>query len=64
MTNINTEIAMNQTNKAIRDHVRAFSHKLGDIFSSCMRIKGAGNAQSFKESDNCLALADVNEPSI
>ncbi|NTU73990.1 hypothetical protein HGB07_07590 [Candidatus Roizmanbacteria bacterium] len=64
MKSINTAIAMNPANIARNAHVNALSPSVGLIFSSCMRISGAGNAPSLRASDNSFALSIVNDPSI
>jgi len=61
MLHINIMIAKNPINHASKAHVNAFTHRLGLIFSSCIKINGAGNVPSFNESDNCFADAVVND---
>jgi len=57
-------IAKNPINHASKDHVNALTPKLGLIFSSCIRINGAGNVHSFNALDNALADSVVNDPLI
>ena len=64
ITNINTNIAIIHTRVAINAHENALSHKVGDIFSSCLSISGAGRAHSFNEFTNSFADCGVNCQSI
>ena len=60
----NTMIAMSPTNPARNAQVKALSPSEGLIFSSCIRINGAGKVHSFKAFDSCFADSVVNEPLI
>jgi hypothetical protein len=62
--NIITAIAIKPISPAIIAHTRALFPKLGLIFSSCIKISGAGIAQSFSAVASSLADSLVNEPSI
>ena len=57
-------IAKKPINHASKAPVNALTQRLGLIFSSCMRINGAGNVHSLSALDNCLALSVVNDPLI
>jgi len=59
-----TYIASIQTKVASKAHCNALSPKVGAIFSSCIKINGAGNAQSFRESTSSFALSIVKFQSI
>jgi hypothetical protein len=54
-TVISIKINKNHIIAAIIAHFNAVSHKVGEIFSSLDRIKGAGKAHSFKSFTNVLA---------
>jgi hypothetical protein len=62
--NIITAIAAKPTSQAIIAHVSAFVHKLGLIFSSCIKISGAGIAQSLRAVASSLADSLVKDQSI
>ncbi|MEI7557633.1 MAG: hypothetical protein WCJ45_02025 [bacterium] len=57
-------IAINPANHANKAPVNALSPSVGLIFSSCIRINGAGKVPSFKASESCLADSVVNDPLI
>ena len=57
----NTIIAKNPIKPARNAPFNALSPSVGLIFSSCIRINGAGNVPSFKESESCLADSVVND---
>jgi len=54
-------MAMNPINPARNAQLKALSHKLGLIFSSCIKINGAGNVPSLSALDNALADSVVND---
>ena len=54
-------IATKPINPARNAPVNALSPSDGLIFSSCIRINGAGNVPSFKESASCFADSVVND---
>jgi len=62
--NIITAIAIKPISPAIIAHTRALFPKLGLIFSSCIRINGAGIAQSFKAVASSFADSLVKDQSI
>jgi len=64
MKYIRIQIAIIPINPARKAPFNALSHKLGLIFSSCIKINGAGNVPSFNALDNSLADSVVNDPSI
>ena len=53
-------IAKNPATPAQRDPVRALVHSVGLIFSSCIKINGAGKVPSFNALANSLAESTVN----
>lgn len=55
---------MNPANPARNAHVNALSPSDGLIFSSCIRIKGAGNVPSFNALESAFADSVVNDPLI
>lgn len=57
-------IQINPINPARNAHVNALSPSDGLIFSSCIRINGAGNVHSFNALDNSFADSLVNDPLI
>lgn len=61
---INTIIETSPINPAHNAHANALSQRLGLIFSSCIKINGAGNVPSFNALDNAFADSVVNDPSI
>ena len=61
MLQIKIMIAKKPINHANNAPVNALTHRLGLIFSSCIKIKGAGNVPSFNALDNCLADSVVND---
>ncbi|MEI8253280.1 MAG: hypothetical protein WCG25_06135 [bacterium] len=64
ISNIKKYIAMIQMTVASIAPLNALDHKVGLTFSSCIRTKGAGNAQSFNEFTNALEESGVNCQSI
>lgn len=60
----NIIIATNPINPARNAPFNALSPSDGLIFSSCIRINGAGNVPSFNESESFLADSVVNDPLI
>ena len=64
INNIIKYIATIQITIASIDELNAFSHRVGLTFSSCIRINGAGKAQSFNEFTNSFAESEVNCQSI
>lgn len=61
---INIIIAKKPTSPARNAPVKALSPSDGLIFSSCIRINGAGKVHSFNALDNCFADSLVNDPLI
>jgi hypothetical protein len=61
---IRTIIATSPSNPARNAHDNALSPSVGLIFSSCIRINGAGNVHSFNAFDNAFADSVVNHPLI
>lgn len=51
-------------NPARNAPLKALFPSVGLIFSSCMRINGAGKVPSFNALDNCFAESVVNDPLI
>jgi hypothetical protein len=64
MVYIKTIIATSPINPARNAHDKALSPSVGLIFSSCIRINGAGNVHSFSALDNSFADSAVNHPFI
>jgi|GEM_PF-2864910 len=64
INNINKYIAMIPARVAIKAQLNALSHNVGLTFSSCIRINGAGRAQSFNEFTSSFADSGVNCQSI
>jgi hypothetical protein len=64
MKNNKIMIAKRPINHAHRAHVNALSPNDGLIFSSCIRINGAGKVPSFNASESCFADSVVNDPLI
>jgi hypothetical protein len=55
---------MNPITIANNAQFKAFSHNVGLTFSSCIKINGAGNAQSFNWLVSSFADSGVKFPSI